>query len=158
MKANKGKFVDVADWTLHLNVSLLGDSALEKYRKGVELADRGSNCIWHAVTAYFEDLGVGEFKRNEAGKFKRSDPRTRVQRQKVAAKAGLMYWSALDSRYQILIDAANDRATSLGGEWYKILRNAMNQAYEQAFPHQTARQLRAYAAGSKSLRLRRPDR
>lgn len=148
LAANKGKLLDAAEWSFHLPLALIGDAALNKYRQGVELAERANNRLWSAVSACFEDLAVGEFKRN--------DQQTRKQRQRVLAKASASYWRTVDGSYGVLIETANELTAELAGEWYTIVRAAMDQAYERACPHETARQIRAYAKGAQRLRLRKP--
>ena len=58
LAAKQGKVLDVAEWTFHLPLALVGGSALNKYREGVELANRASRRLQAAITAYFEDLAV----------------------------------------------------------------------------------------------------
>lgn len=148
LAANKGKVLDVAEWSFHLPLSLVGEVALGKYRNGIGLAERASRRLWSAVSTYFEDLAVGEFKR--------SDLRSRQHQQRVFAKASASYWRALDGRYSVLIEAANEETADLGESWYPLVRAAMDECYQRACPHDTARQIRAFAKGALKLRLRRP--
>jgi len=148
LAANKGKVLDVAEWAFHLPLSLIGETELDKYKKGVKLTDAGSGKLWSAVTAYCEDLSLSEFRQ--------TDMRSRQQRNKVLAKATTSYWRKLDAKFGVLIETANELTAELAGEWYTIVRAAMDQAYERACPHETARQIRAYAKGAQRLRLRKP--
>ncbi len=148
LAAKQGKVLDVAEGTFHLPLALVGESALNKYREGVELANRASRSLQAAITTYFEDLAVSEFKRN--------DRPSREQRWRILNKAGASYWRNLDSCYGVLVEAATEPASPLAAEWYGTVRAAMTQAYETSCPHQTARQLRAYAKGDQKLGLRKP--
>lgn len=148
LAANKGKVLDVAEWTFHLPLSLVGEAALRKFQRGVKLADDASSRLWAAIAAYFEDLAVSEFRRN--------DQQSRRHRQRVVAKAGAYYWRTLDATYAALIEAANEPAMDLGGEWYTLIRSAMEHAYEVSCPHGNARQIRAFAKGKQKLWLQKP--
>lgn len=150
LAANKGKVLDVAEWAFHLPLSIIGQTPLNKYRQGVKLAESASASLRAAVREYFQDLAVGEFKR--------ADQRSREQSRKILAKAASLYWRTLDSSYRVLVDAANDPTRSLAGEWYGIVRAAMERAYERTCARQGARQVRAYAKGAQRLRLRKPGR
>jgi CRISPR system Cascade subunit CasA len=147
LAAKQGKVLDVAEWTFHLPLALVGEIELHKYREGVELANRASGSLQAAITAYFEDLAVSEFKRN--------DRRSLDQRRRILGKAGASFWRSLDSRYGVLVEAAVEPARPLDAEWYGAVRAAMTRAYESSCPHQSARQLRAYAKGDSKLKLRR---
>jgi CRISPR system Cascade subunit CasA len=149
LAANKAKVLDVAEWTFHLPLTLVGESALNKYREGVELANRASRSLQAAITAYSEDLALSEFKRN--------DRRSLEQRSRILAKAGTCYWRSLDSCYGVLVETAIEPARPLAAEWYGTVRAAMTEAYESSCPRQNARQFRAYAKGDQKLRLRKPS-
>jgi len=155
LAVNKAKVLDVAEWTFHLPLSLVGGNALNKYRRGIELAECAGQRLREAIGSYFEDLAVGEFRRKD-GRFSRNDPRSRAQRNKVIAKAAAFYWRMLDSSYAVLVVAASDPTRGLAGDWYGLVRDAMKQAYERACPCRSSRQLRAYVKGSQRLVLGKP--
>jgi len=150
LAANQGKVLDMAEWNFHLPLSIIGEAPLNKYCQGVQLAESASASLRAAVREYFQDLAVGEFKR--------ADARSREQSRRILAKAAALYWRTLDSSYGVLVNAANDPTRSLVGEWYGIVRAAMERAYERACARQGIRQLSAYAKGAQRLRLRKPGR
>jgi hypothetical protein len=109
------------------------------------------------VGAYLEDLAVSELKRKEGGTYARNDKRSREYRTKLLEKGSRSFWSRLDARHRVLLDAACDPTVSLGGAWYGIVRRAVDDAYGAACPHETPRQIRAFAKGAQRLRLRKPE-
>jgi CRISPR system Cascade subunit CasA len=145
------KFLDAAEWSFSLPAALLGSTALHTYQEGVICANRGSQRLRNAITVYFEDLAVGEFKRGESVGFNRNDNKSRERRSKVWAAATAWYWSQLDANYKLLVDTAADPRCSLGG-WYGTVRNTITDAYNRACPHGTPRQLRAFAKGAQRLK------
>jgi CRISPR system Cascade subunit CasA len=138
LTADKAKLIDTAEWSFDLEASLLGESALHKYERGVELATQGELSLKMAVKICLKDLGINETA-------------------KAAAKAALSFWGRLDGSYGVLLDAADDETASLGGAWYRLVRQAMSEAYDRACPHETPRQIRAFAKGTEKLRLARPE-
>lgn len=156
LKVDKGKVIDVGEWNFHLPRSLVGSTELEKYRKGIELADGGYRTLGAATSAYCEDLSVPEFRRSKNRGFSLNDPRSRKRRAQLSSRATSFFWRVLDSTYGILIEAANDRTRDLAAEWYPIVRKAMEEAYQRACPRESVRQIRAYARGLQRLRLRKP--
>ena len=149
LAANKGKVLDVAEWCLTLPLVLVGATVLNKYEKGVELAEGGSGRLRSAIGDYFGDLAVAEFRR--------SDKQSRDRRRRVLSKALASYWHTLDNACSALIETAQDPAAELAGRWYSLVRSAMNDAYERACPHESPRQIRAFARGKQRLRLKKPE-
>ncbi len=67
------------------------------------------------------------------------------------------FWSTLDLHYRGLIDAASDARAALSSDWYPTVRGAMEDAYSFTCPHETPRQIQAYAQGLRALRLKKPE-
>jgi hypothetical protein len=42
--------------------------------------------------------------------------------------------------------------------WYQTVRQAMEDAYRNACPHKTPRQIEAFACGRRFLRLKNPEK
>jgi len=141
LAADKGKVLDYAEWSFTLPLSMLGEVELQTYQKGTEMANNATNALGAAVSTYCDDL-------------KLTDPKTQQKKNVVATG---LFWSRLDNRYGILIDTITERTGLLGKEWYHEVREALYAAFEQACPHETPRQIRAYAKGSQRLRLKRPE-
>ncbi len=137
LAANKSKLLDMAEWSFRLPHALLDTTCLKQYQKGVELANMGRATLWGAVSSYGETL-------------KNSAPPT--------AFAETLYWSSLDRDCQVLATTAAGPAASLDNTWLPCVRTAMQIAYERACPHETPRQIQAYAIGLDRLRMRGTER
>ncbi len=156
LAANQAKILDVAEWSFHVQREMFSDVALKKYEEGVALANRGAMALARAIVTYFNDLGVSAFATNEAGKFTRNDNRTRDERRRVLQKASAWYWGRLDTEYEALIRACEVAERSLSATWYPLVWRAMTKAFEMNCPHETPRQIRAFARAQDALRLKKP--
>ncbi len=157
LATNQAKLLDVAEWTFHLEKGILGEASLEKYSEGVAMANRAARLLGHAIAVYYAELGVSAFAKTEQGTFARNDTRTREERRKTTRKATAHYWSRLDTTYGVLVQAAADDKASLAGDWYSVVRVAMQEAFRQACAHETPRQIRAFARAESHLRFKKPD-
>lgn len=131
--ATAAKIYDMAEWNFSVPVSLFEASELGKYVLGVELASSAEYALKNASQNYAKTLKVqgGGYSRNAVAQF----------------------WSALDSSYKLLIDIAADLERDLD-DWRTVLRQAMFRAFDSACPHQTPRQIQAYAQARKLLRIK----
>jgi len=136
--AGGGKIIDMLEWCFSVPISQFGETRLHKYVTGVELADTGEKLLGGAVKRYSAEMHV--------------DPK-----QVPYGNAKQRYWSDLDGRCAVLIRAANDPHAFLHDTWYPVVRKAMNEAYAAQCPHQTPRQIEAFAKGQQALRLRKPE-
>ncbi len=136
--AQAGKISDMLEWSFKIPVKQLMETHLEKYRNGVELAERGEYHLLNAVKTYFTH--------------QKMDPKSLP-----TYKAKNLFWSEMDRQYDVLIKAANNPVEYLADNWYGLVRQAMEDAYAQACPSQTPRQIQAYALGMKLLRLKKPE-
>ncbi len=131
--ADKGKILDTAEWNFTIPVSMLGDVEMKKYSDGVARAGAGEWGVKSAVKSYSKNL------KSESGGYSR--------------KATVHYWSTLDSSYQMLVDIASDKDRNLN-DWRALLQTAMEAAFEQACPHETPRQIKAFVAAKKLLTIK----
>jgi CRISPR system Cascade subunit CasA len=131
--ATAAKIYDMADWNFSVPVSLLEEDVIEKYSKGVELAQSAAFGLKTAVGRYVEDRGLtgGGYVRWSVAH----------------------YWATLDSTYQLLVEIASDQKRDLD-DWRAVLRKAMFDAFDHACPHETPRQIQAYAQARKLLRIK----
>lgn len=136
--ANPAKLSDMLEWQFRLPLELLDSSRLAQYEAGVSLAEKAEWALAESVKACFKDLKM--------------DPRVIP-----VSRAKTFFWSRLDRNYAILFDTAKDENASLSEDWYRELQRAMDQAYRQVCPHETPRQIQAYAKGRERLRLKKPD-
>ena len=81
----------------------------------------------------------------------------RDRRQQIQNKATAQFWTDMEqSVTQLLNVAANPEQLGMKSEWHKTdwgkaVWTAMRAAYEVACPHDTPRQMRAYALGLNTL-------
>ena len=133
LAADKGKILDTAEWSFAAPLHMIGnDGPLAEYRGGVARAQKAQDALDWAVKDYASAL-----KMEKAPK----------------PKARIHFWSMLDRHYDILLSTANSDEMSLDDEWTPLLREAMRDAYQVACPCETPRQIQAYAAGQKRLKL-----
>lgn len=140
LAADKGKIIDVGEWTFCIPQSMLESSALKRYQDGVELAGRAEGSLGIAVASYCDALNIE--KKAKAG---------------LRTEAATHFWNALDESYAVLLRAANSPDTGLADSWYPIVREAMHLAYVHACPHGTPRQIQAFAQGRQRLQLKKPE-
>jgi len=131
-----GKIQDVGEWMFSIPQSMLESSALKRYEDGVELAGKAERALSNGAKSYCEALKM----ENTLG-----------------SQAKTHFWSTLDSSYPILLKAANTSGVESARLWFPVVRDAMNHAYEYACPHETPRQIQAFAEGQRQLRLKKPD-
>ncbi|RKX40669.1 MAG: type I-E CRISPR-associated protein Cse1/CasA [Verrucomicrobia bacterium] len=131
--ADKGKILDTAEWNFSIPLSMLGEAEMKKYSDGVALANAGEWGLKSAVKSYSKNL------KSESGGYSR--------------KAMVHYWSRLDSSYQMLVDIASNGERNLD-DWRALLRRAMHDAFEQACPHETPRQIQAFVLAKKLLKIK----
>lgn len=135
LAADRAKILDVAEWTFTLAVSWLDERPIQHYGIGVELAGQGGNFLREAVKDYYSNFQM------DAKLIPHDVSQTH-------------YWSALDNRYETLIEAASAGAP-LDESWYPVVLEAMEAAYAHACPHTTARQIQAFAKGKAKLKLKK---
>lgn len=128
---NPAKLHDMVEWNLPIPIGLFGDTPLSIYQKGVDKAEKMEKILKSAITSYCANLSAKEIK---AALFQ---------------KATLIYWNTLDSCYKLLLDIANKNNKL--DEWLKLLFNTMLRTYEDSCPHQTPRQIQAFAIGKRKL-------
>jgi CRISPR system Cascade subunit CasA len=140
LAADKGKIIDVGEWTFCIPQSMLESSVLKRYQDGVELARRAEGALGNTVASYCDALNIE--KKAKAG---------------LRAEAATHFWSALDVSYAVLLQAANSPDAGLADSWYRIVRGAMHEAYLHACHHETPRQIQACAQGRQRLHLKKPE-
>jgi CRISPR system Cascade subunit CasA len=139
MATNQAKVVDLAEWNLALPLTLLYTAELRKYQRGVDFARIGEGSLGYAILAYGKHLGMED--QAIAG---------------IRQKAILVYWTTLDNNNQMLVDIACAVERDVD-EWRSFLVKTVHEAYRQACPHNTARQIQAFAAGQRLLRIKNPE-
>ena len=86
-----------------------------------------------------------------------TDPELKNRRQQIQNKAGAQFWTDVEVSVPRLLEVAADLSSlGLNEEWHKTawgqaVWRAARKAYERACPHETPRQIRAYALGLREL-------
>ena len=138
LAADKGKILDIAEWIFNVEPSQLESLKQNIYDCGVELAESGSVSLSFAVKEYFIVLKCdNKFINN------------------LTTKAKTFYWSILNTQYNKLIECTSSRNCKLNKFWYPLVRDAMDEAYTRTCPHDTPRQIQAFARGLEKLRLKK---
>ncbi|MCK4547408.1 MAG: type I-E CRISPR-associated protein Cse1/CasA [Candidatus Eisenbacteria sp.] len=128
-----GRAVDAAEWNFHVPAGIIGAPALLAYGNEIAYADRGEAAIREAVKTYRHALNA-----DYSGDLR---------------SAATHYWSTLDAHRGMLLNLVNEGADL--GPWQQQVWRSMQDAYAFACPHETPRQIQAYAAGQQRLRIRR---
>jgi CRISPR system Cascade subunit CasA len=131
--AQAAKIFDAAEWNFCLPVSMLGEATISKYEKGVAYANRGEGALKGAVSEYAKLMKV------VGGSY--------------SGSAGRNYWSKLDADSPLLVKIACDSKRGLD-DWRKQVFAAMNRAFEQVCPHETPRQIQAFAQARCFLKIK----
>ncbi len=140
LATDKAKIIDSATWSVELPRAYLeGDAALKTYERGVTTAAVAEKRLVGAIKRYCDSLS------NEAQK--EWDKKTSF-----LVQAKNRFWTALERRVDELIAEAAEENSELDA-WRKVLKHEMQDAYEKTCPRKTARQLQAFAEGSRILRF-----
>lgn len=142
------KVDDMVDWRIPVPNALIGSTLLATYASGVDFANDGESRL---------QAGIKEY-RKERVRIKSRGSADSIHSEASPDLARTLYWSALDRNCRILADTAADPAASLDTAWLPRICAAMHAAYERACPHETPRQIQAYAFGLRHLRMRPADR
>jgi CRISPR system Cascade subunit CasA len=144
--ADRAKPLDTVESVFHVPAEMLYDTGQKVYEEGVRRAEMGEWRLRRAVVMYHNQLGD-----------KLDRPEMKNRRQQIQSKAVAQYWTDVEQALPYLLGIAENRG-KLGqpAEWYKTdwgkaVWSAMRTAYERACPHETPRQMRAYALGSRTL-------
>ena len=133
---------------------MIADAGQKRYQDGVQQAERYATKLGRAISAYHRELKDeldGQFWKHGA---------------KVKQKAAAHYWTAVEQHVTDLLAVVEKPELLHPGEvaeptwsqtaWGKAVCAAARAAYELACPHQTPRQMKAYALGLRAL-FRKPD-
>ena len=139
----QAKQIDTVEWKARLSVSLLEESAMQKYENAIECADKQRACLYFATSEY-------------AQKMKSALEEKRVKTEQIepySIPAERIYWDILakpENQKQVL---SVDSPTYMD-DWKTATRKAAEEAYCRACPAVTARQMEAYAQGFSKLHVK----
>ncbi len=150
--ANKAKPIDTCESVFHIPSEMLKEPSQARYEKGVDLAEKTAFQLMRAVSAYHKELGDNLDR-----------PEMKNRRQQIQSNAAVQFWTEIESAVPHLIEvSAAPETLGMKAEWRKTawgqsVKRASRAAYEYACPHETPRQMRAYALGSNALFTAPPD-
>ncbi len=128
--AEKAKLIDMAEWMFSLPRTMLDTLVLQRYQNGVTIASDGAFVLKLSIKQYADTM------KSEAV---------------WVDAAQCRYWTAMDKKSSLLTDCAVAENDLLSKQWIPLIRAAMRAAYAQTCPHETPRQIQAYAQGLKVL-------
>jgi CRISPR system Cascade subunit CasA len=144
--ANKAKPVDITESVFHIPAAMLKETSQRVYEMGVGFAKTTEFRLKRAVSIYHKVLG------DDIGR-----PELKNRRQQIQSSATAQFWTDIEKAVSRLLEVvAAPESFGLKAEWHKtvwgqfVWRTAL-EAYERACPHDTSRQLCAYARGLKTL-------
>ncbi|MCS7049187.1 MAG: type I-E CRISPR-associated protein Cse1/CasA [Verrucomicrobiae bacterium] len=145
LAANKAKLVDTTESVFHVPATMLHEPSQRVYEDGVRWAENLASRLAKAVSAYHREL---------ADNLDRAELRDR--RQQIQDKATAQFWTDIEQAVPQLLDIATHPVRLGNNEWHKTdwgktVWAAARAAYEHACPHDTPRQMRAYALGLNTL-------
>lgn len=138
--AGNGKLVDTTESVFHIPTTMLTETSQRVYEDGVRYAVTVEFRLRRAVSVYHKELGDNLDR-----------PEARNRRQQVQRNAVVQFWTDIEQAVPRLLEVAAEPASlGLKGEWRdtawgQSVRRTARAAYERACPHQTPRQVRAYA-------------
>jgi CRISPR system Cascade subunit CasA len=144
--ADQAKLVDAVESVFHIPAAMLTETSQQIYEHGVRQAERAAWRLERAVTKYHIELGDNL-----------DPPQMKSRRQQIQGNASASFWTDIENAVPRLLEvAAAPENLGLKAEWHKtvwgqsVWRGA-RAAYEHACPHETPRQIRAYALGLRTL-------
>jgi CRISPR system Cascade subunit CasA len=148
-----GKLVDTTESVFHIPTAMLYEMGQRVYEQGVRWAEGSAIRLGRAVSTYHRELG-DNLDRGEL----------RDRRDQIQKKATAQFWTDIEQAVPRLLDvAANPQQLGMKNEWHKTdwgktVWRAARAAYESACPHDTPRQMRAYALGLNALHFKPKDK
>jgi len=140
--AGNGKLVDNTESVYHVPAAMLAGPGQMVYEKGVRHAEASEYQLRRAVSVYHKGLGDNVDR-----------PEMKNRRQLIQRNAAAQFWTDMEQAVpQLLEVAAAPKSLGTKGEWRKTswgqaVQRAARSAYERACPHDTVRQMHAYALG-----------
>ena len=144
--AGNGKLVDSTESVFHIPAAMLTETSQRIYEQGVRRAEGMGLGLIRAVAVYHKELGD-----------KLDRPEMKTRRQQIQSNAAARFWTDVEQALPNLLEIA-EKPERLGlppewrkTDWGNAVSSAIRAAFEHACPHETPRQIRAYALGLKTL-------
>jgi len=141
--AKKAKPLDTSESVFHVPAAMFSSASQNIYEHGVDWAQKLAGNLGRAVSAFHNNLG---------DKLDRREARDRAMA--IKGKALRHYWTAAEGFLDLLFKVAETASQSVSwenSEWGRKLWRARLDAYSYSCPHETPRQMQAYALGLKVL-------
>jgi CRISPR system Cascade subunit CasA len=144
--AGNGKLLDTTESVFYVPAAMLNEPSQRVYEKGVKLAEATEFRVMRAVSVYHKELGDNLER-----------PEMKDRRRHIRGNAAAQFWTDIENAVPRLMEiAAAPKDLGLKFEWHKTawgqsVWRAARESYERACPHETPRQIRAYALGLNTL-------
>jgi CRISPR system Cascade subunit CasA len=139
--ADKAKLVDAMEAVFHVPAGMLTELCQHAYEQGVAFAEKTAWRLGSAVVTYFKELG------DDIGR-----PDARKRRRQVQRKSAAQFWTDMECEVGLLLAAVQQPAATWNEtEWGRAVQRAVRRALDAACPHETSRQMRAYALALQTL-------
>ncbi len=158
MISNQAKINDIVEWSTSLSTNCLGNLDLSFYRQCVRLAEQGESDLCKEITNYSQKCGDQLFQKKANGMFVHSDKRSPGLREKSLGEGKLIFWTYLDRYIKTLVELSEKHEMSGLRVWDEQIHSALLAAYDRTCPHETPRQIQAYAQGLKVLQAWKKER
>ncbi len=159
-KKKAALILDTVEAVFHIPAAMLDAdrNSQRVYEEGVKHSERAEYRLYKAISTY--RLAMETSEADLDGIYRRLASLKKTERDRLrslSAKATAQFWTDIEQAVSQLLDLAAD-PTQLGAknewhntDWGKAVWAAMRAAYEHACPHDTPRQMRAYALGMNTL-------
>jgi CRISPR system Cascade subunit CasA len=143
---NKAKPVDSIGYLLHIPVEMLSKTSQKVYEVGVKLANSMEIKMMHAIGVYHKELGDNLDR-----------PERKVRGKQIRSEVAAQFWTEVEDAVANLLEIATapesfgPKSGWLKTAWGIAVLRAAREVYELTCPHETPRQLRAYALGLKTF-------
>jgi CRISPR system Cascade subunit CasA len=139
--ADKAKPLDTVEAVFHVPAGMLTEPWQHVYEQGVDYAEKTSWRLGMAAVTYFKELG------DDIGR-----PDARKRRQQIQHRSAAQFWTDVESEVRLLFAGVEQAVASWGEtDWGRAVRRAARQALAAACPHDSSRQMRAYALALQTL-------
>lgn len=145
-KKKAALILDTTEAVFHVPAGMLEDPGQRRYEAGVKHAADIEFRVRLAVSVYHKKLGDNLDR-----------PEMRNRRNQIQNNAATQFWTDIESGVPHLLEvAAAPESLGLKADWHKTgwgqsVWRAARAAYERACPHDTPRQVHAYALGLNTL-------
>ncbi len=142
----QAKLLDTNESVLHVPGAMLSSIGQVIYEAGVQVANRAELRLRRAVSVYHNVLGDNLDR-----------PEAKSRRQQIQSNATTRFWTNAELAVPHLLAVVSaPESLGLNNDWHKTawgcaVWTATRAAYAGACPHQTPRQMQAYALGLRTL-------